>query len=56
MKNVKCPHCGRTFLLKAYHKYKLLKNGKIISYCGYNCWVANYTRKYNFEKGRYSKQ
>lgn len=52
---IKCPHCGKKFVENKSSKYKLRKGGKIIYYCGYNCWVANDTRRYNYEKGRYSK-
>ena len=55
MRDAICPHCGKKFLLKSGHKYKLIKNGKIMSYCGYNCWIANDTRKYNFQKGKYGR-
>lgn len=50
-----CPHCGKEFIRNSQSIYKLNKNGKRIYYCSYTCWVANDTRRYKFEKGRYSK-
>lgn len=50
---IKCPHCGKEFIKNAMSIYKLRKKGKTVYYCGYNCWVAEDKRKYNFQKGEY---
>ena len=49
-----CPHCGNRFLLNKQSIYKLTKNGKVVYYCSYKCWVANDNRKYNFIEGRFT--
>ena len=53
IKELKCPHCGRTFIYNSQSIYKLKKKGKIVYYCGYHCWLANDNRRYDFVKGRY---
>lgn len=55
MKEIKCPHCGKKFILNTRSLYKLTKNGKVIHYCSYNCWSANDTRGYNYQRGRHSQ-
>ena len=52
---IKCHRCGKTFIKNAMSVYKLNKKGKIVYYCGYNCWVAEDTRKYNYANGRFCK-
>lgn len=52
---IECPHCGKKFIKNSMSIYKLKKKDKIVYYCGYNCWVAEDTRGYNYVEGRYNK-
>lgn len=33
-----CPICNKEFMHNAMSVYKLIKKGKLTSYCGYTCW------------------
>lgn len=53
---IECANCGKKFILNRKSIYRLRdKNKGMHYYCGYNCWIAKDTRRYNHVEGRYSK-